>query len=127
MREVNVLMMCRPTSPYSLVVSFCACLQITVGVLLVLGVAVCVSADKDAVVLRQDSEVNPDGTYQYAYETSNGIAAAEQGTLKNVGDEQAQVRRRLNPTIGTSFIISAVGLPQNVGRTRPVLVHGSGG
>uniref|UniRef100_A0A182PJH7 Uncharacterized protein n=1 Tax=Anopheles epiroticus TaxID=199890 RepID=A0A182PJH7_9DIPT len=50
-----------------------------------------VAADKDATVLRQDAEVNPDGTYQYAYETSNGIVAEEQGTLKNLGEDQAQV------------------------------------
>uniref|UniRef100_A0A182IL85 Uncharacterized protein n=1 Tax=Anopheles atroparvus TaxID=41427 RepID=A0A182IL85_ANOAO len=58
---------------------------------LVVALIASVAADQDAVVLRQDAEVNPDGTYQYAYETSNGILAEEQGTLKNVGDEQAQV------------------------------------
>lgn len=35
--------------------------------------------DRDAQTLRQSSDVNPDGTYSYAYETSNGIAADEQG------------------------------------------------
>ncbi|XP_052865020.1 endocuticle structural glycoprotein SgAbd-2-like [Anopheles cruzii] len=58
---------------------------------LVLGLIGFVVADQDAVVLRQDSEVNPDGSYQYAYETSNGIKAEEQGTLKNVGDDVAKV------------------------------------
>uniref|UniRef100_A0A182KCU6 Uncharacterized protein n=1 Tax=Anopheles christyi TaxID=43041 RepID=A0A182KCU6_9DIPT len=57
----------------------------------VLALIAAVVADKDATVLRQDAEVNPDGTYQYAYETSNGIVAEEQGTLKNIGEEQAQV------------------------------------
>ncbi|XP_049873301.1 uncharacterized protein LOC126371906 isoform X2 [Pectinophora gossypiella] len=42
--------------------------------------------DADAQVLRQDADVRPDG-YQYAYETSNGIAAQEAGQLKNVGRE----------------------------------------
>lgn len=59
--------------------------------MLVIALIATVAADKDATVLRQDAEVNPDGTYQYAYETSNGIVAEEQGTLKNLGEEQAQV------------------------------------
>lgn len=41
--------------------------------------------DQDASVLKFDSSINPDGSYQYAYETSNGINAEEQG----VGGEQA--------------------------------------
>lgn len=41
--------------------------------------------DKDAAVLRFESDVNPDGSYQYAYETSNGISANENG----LGGEQA--------------------------------------
>lgn len=36
-------------------------------------------AQMDAIVTKQDSEVNPDGSYQYAYETSNGIAGTESG------------------------------------------------
>ncbi|XP_058057253.1 endocuticle structural glycoprotein SgAbd-2-like [Anopheles bellator] len=59
---------------------------------LVLGLIAYVTvAEQDAVVLRQDSEVNPEGSYQYAYETSNGITAQEQGTLKNVGEDVAKV------------------------------------
>jgi len=42
-------------------------------------------ADKQATILRYDNVNNGDGTYQYAYETSNGIAAEEQGFLKNQG------------------------------------------
>lgn len=41
--------------------------------------------DQDAVVTNFNSEINPDGSYNYAYETSNGISASEQGT----GGEQA--------------------------------------
>ncbi|XP_058124208.1 endocuticle structural glycoprotein SgAbd-2-like [Anopheles ziemanni] len=58
---------------------------------LVVALIASVAAEKDAVVLRQDVEINPDGSYQYAYETSNGIQAEQQGTLKDVGDEKAQV------------------------------------
>lgn len=52
------------------------------------ALATCVLAanlDKDATVVSDTREVNPDGSYNYAYETSNGIAANEAG----VGGEQA--------------------------------------
>ncbi|KRT86314.1 Insect cuticle protein, partial [Oryctes borbonicus] len=44
-------------------------------------------------ILRQEQEVNPDGSYKWSYETANGIAAEEQGFLKNAGkpEEEAQV------------------------------------
>ncbi|XP_046424905.1 endocuticle structural glycoprotein SgAbd-2-like [Neodiprion fabricii] len=32
-----------------------------------------------AKILRQDQEVNPDGTYDFTYETENGISAAAKG------------------------------------------------
>ncbi|XP_019876047.1 larval cuticle protein LCP-22-like [Aethina tumida] len=37
-------------------------------------------------ILRQESDISPDGSYRYAYETENGIAAQEQG----VGAQSAQ-------------------------------------
>lgn len=42
-------------------------------------------SDHEAEVLKFESDNNPDGSYAYAYETSNGIAAQEAG----VGGEQA--------------------------------------
>lgn len=43
-------------------------------------------------ILRQVNEINPDGSYNWAYETANGIAHEEQGYLKNRGQEdEAQV------------------------------------
>lgn len=43
-------------------------------------------------ILRQFQDINPDGSYNYAYETGNGIAAEEQGYIKNRGQEdEAQV------------------------------------
>lgn len=43
-------------------------------------------------ILRQEQEVNFDGSYKYLYETGNGINAQEQGFLKNAGsDQEAQV------------------------------------
>ncbi|KAF7266375.1 hypothetical protein GWI33_020400 [Rhynchophorus ferrugineus] len=37
-----------------------------------------------AVILRSDSDINPDGSYYYSYETENGIEAQEQGSLKSL-------------------------------------------
>ncbi|XP_055916883.1 endocuticle structural glycoprotein ABD-4-like [Eupeodes corollae] len=44
-------------------------------------------------IIRQEQEVNFDGSYKYAYETGNGITAEETGFLKNAGnpDTEAQV------------------------------------
>ncbi|KAJ4449582.1 hypothetical protein ANN_00985 [Periplaneta americana] len=44
-------------------------------------------------IVQYNNEVNYDGTYRYNYETGNGIAAQEQGYLKNAGqkDLEAQV------------------------------------
>ncbi|CAH2107385.1 unnamed protein product [Euphydryas editha] len=44
-------------------------------------------------IVRQSQEINPDGSYQFSYETGNGIVAQEQGYLKNPGikDAEAQV------------------------------------
>ncbi|GBP09626.1 Flexible cuticle protein 12 [Eumeta japonica] len=43
--------------------------------------------DKDAVVLRSELDNIGVDKYSYAYETSNGIAAQEQGQLQNAGTE----------------------------------------
>lgn len=45
------------------------------------------SADAQAQVLRSESAVNPD-SFQYAYETSNGIHGQEAGQLKQIGESQ---------------------------------------
>ncbi|KAH8400964.1 hypothetical protein KR009_002187, partial [Drosophila setifemur] len=45
-------------------------------------------------IIRQDQEVNFDGSYKYSYETGNGIQVEEQGYLKNPGtDQEGQVSR----------------------------------
>ncbi|XP_075977703.1 larval cuticle protein LCP-17-like [Anticarsia gemmatalis] len=72
--------------------------------------------DADAQILRQDADVLPD-QYQYAYETSNGIAAQESGVLKNVGreDEAIEVQGSNSYTapdgtpIQTSYIANEFG------------------
>lgn len=40
-------------------------------------------------IVKDDSQVNGDGSYSYAYETGNGIVADEKGELKKVGDVEA--------------------------------------
>lgn len=41
--------------------------------------------DADAPILKQSLDIGVEGNYQWNYETGNGIAAQEQGSLKNVG------------------------------------------
>ncbi|KAJ8979026.1 hypothetical protein NQ317_003129 [Molorchus minor] len=43
---------------------------------------------REIKILRQSQDISPDGTYQWLYETENGIAAQEQGGLKTIGNEQ---------------------------------------
>ncbi|XP_077291770.1 larval cuticle protein LCP-17-like [Arctopsyche grandis] len=48
--------------------------------------------DADAPILKQSLDIGVDGSYQFNYETGNGISAQETGSLKNVGAEnEAQV------------------------------------
>lgn len=49
--------------------------------------------DQPIPILRQDFDMQPNGEYNYAYETGNGIAAAEQGDLRNVEDQDVIVAR----------------------------------
>lgn len=48
------------------------------------------NVDTQAQVLRSESVVNPD-SFQYAYETSNGIVANEEGHLKQFTDEESAI------------------------------------
>jgi len=45
--------------------------------------------DAAAQILRQESDIQPDGSYQYSYETDNGIAAQEQGQIRVINAEEA--------------------------------------
>ncbi|CAH0585859.1 unnamed protein product [Chrysodeixis includens] len=54
----------------------------------------CASAavvDQAATVLRSTYEQNPEGSYQFAYETDNGISGSAQGQLKAVSKDEAAV------------------------------------
>lgn len=51
------------------------------------------SAQKPPIpILKYDSKLNHDGSYQYAYETGNGIQAAEQGYVKNAGQKDGEIQ-----------------------------------
>ncbi|GBP09623.1 Flexible cuticle protein 12 [Eumeta japonica] len=64
------------------------------GSFIVLAVLVAVAAaapaDSDAQIVRQDQDVDINA-FSYAYETSNGIAAQEQGQLQNAGTENEAI------------------------------------
>ncbi|KAJ2946987.1 hypothetical protein O0L34_g16332 [Tuta absoluta] len=57
-----------------------------VAVLAVVAVACAAPQNKDAdsKVIRNDLDVNPDGSFNSAYEADNGISAQQQGQLKEV-------------------------------------------
>ncbi|CAB3258082.1 unnamed protein product [Arctia plantaginis] len=43
--------------------------------------------ERGAQILRQEQAVDPEGSYQWAYETDNGIAANEVGTIKVISED----------------------------------------
>ncbi|EDV51103.1 larval cuticle protein 65Ag1 [Drosophila erecta] len=47
----------------------------------------------DAVILRSDSEVNPD-SFKFAWETSDGQSANAEGHLNNIGTENEAIAVR---------------------------------
>ena len=75
---------CAQTAPNLTCLLFNPVFQFVIAALA--AVAVAQNPDADAQVLSSDSVVNPDGSYQWNYETSNGIRAQEQG----VGGQSAQ-------------------------------------
>ncbi|XP_063361613.1 endocuticle structural glycoprotein SgAbd-8-like [Cydia amplana] len=70
------------------------------------AVAVAAPQDQTAQILKQDSQINPDGSYQWEFETSNGIAANERGALKNIGAEELALEVQ-----GQSSYTSIDGVP----------------
>ncbi|XP_017070737.1 larval cuticle protein 65Ag1-like [Drosophila eugracilis] len=54
------------------------------------AVALAVSIDADATILKQDSDVGP-VQYNYGYETSNGVSAQEAGQLLNAGSDHESI------------------------------------
>ncbi|XP_064541562.1 larval cuticle protein 65Ag1-like [Drosophila montana] len=54
------------------------------------AVALAAPGDSEAQVLRSDSDVGPE-SFNYAYETSNGISEQAAGQLKNIGSENEAI------------------------------------
>lgn len=50
-------------------------------------------------IIRQEQEVNFDGSYRWSFEAGNGISASEEGYLKNAGNPNAEAQVR-----GFSFL-----------------------
>ncbi|KAJ9574170.1 hypothetical protein L9F63_008426, partial [Diploptera punctata] len=70
-----------------------------VVILAVLGVSAAapqqaIARSPPIAILRQAQDQQFDGSYQFSYETENGIAAQEQGSIKNLGtgDEASVVQ-----------------------------------
>lgn len=53
-------------------------------------VAVAYAGDESIGTVRQESEINPDGSYQYAWETDAGTIVQEQGALKKIGEDEVE-------------------------------------
>jgi hypothetical protein len=66
-------------------------------------------SDAAATIEKDDREVNFDGSYRYSYQTSNGIAADEQGALKNVGTDAEGIA-----AAGQFSYVSPEGVPIRV-------------
>ncbi|XP_067000855.2 endocuticle structural glycoprotein SgAbd-8 [Anabrus simplex] len=45
---------------------------------------------KEVPIVRQASDITPEGAYQWSYETGNGIVANEQGYLENAGNPELE-------------------------------------
>ncbi|XP_076271489.1 larval cuticle protein LCP-17-like [Rhynchophorus ferrugineus] len=63
---------------------------------------------KFIAILRSDSDISPDGSYHYSYETENGIAAQERGSLKSLPEGAGTAAQ------GSYQYISPEGVPVSV-------------
>lgn len=61
-------------------------MQIIISALLASAFA----ADEPIPIVKQNSEVNLDGSFKSSYETGNGIVVEEQGVLKNAGNKDTE-------------------------------------
>ncbi|CAD7076722.1 unnamed protein product [Hermetia illucens] len=53
------------------------------------------TGEASARILKQDSDISPDGSYQYAYETENGISAQESGVPKSLGGNPPEIAEQV--------------------------------
>ncbi|CAH0627172.1 unnamed protein product [Chrysodeixis includens] len=68
---------------YRIVVVACAVVSLTAGLAL--------PDESQARILSYDSTIDPDGSYRFSYETSNGITRTETGNLVNAGQENEHI------------------------------------
>ncbi|KAL1513447.1 hypothetical protein ABEB36_002858 [Hypothenemus hampei] len=54
-----------------------------------LATALALSPKPEPQIISQESNILPEGNYQYAYETDNGIAVQEEGNIQPKGPEEA--------------------------------------
>lgn len=47
--------------------------------------------DEPIPIVRQSSDILPDGSFTHSYETGNGISVSESGHIESVGEDQALV------------------------------------
>lgn len=64
------------------------------------------SADANAQILRSDSNINPDGSYAYGYETDNAISVSEHGQPKALSQSEQSEQVQ-----GSYSYISPEGIP----------------
>ncbi|KAF7266372.1 hypothetical protein GWI33_020397 [Rhynchophorus ferrugineus] len=65
-------------------------------------------APKFIAILRSDSDISPDGSYHYSYETENRISAEERGALKSLPEGAGTAAQ------GSYQYISPEGIPVSV-------------
>ncbi|GBP72128.1 Flexible cuticle protein 12 [Eumeta japonica] len=82
---------------------------------------------RDATILRQDSDVRPDG-YNLAYETSNGNKHEEQGQLVNVGTDNESISVRGSYAwVGPDGVTYVVTYVADENGFQPTIEQGPGG
>jgi hypothetical protein len=71
------------------------------------------STNDDIVVLREERNDNEDGSYQWAYETSDGSSHSQTGELRAVPDEKGEIQNRIVNTGSYSYIWEGVNYTVN--------------
>ncbi|KAF7268621.1 endocuticle structural glycoprotein SgAbd-8-like [Rhynchophorus ferrugineus] len=71
-------------------------------------------------IIKQESDISPDGSYHWSYETENGIAAQEQGQLKNPDTMEAQGSFQYTADDGTPIQVQYIA---NEGGFQPQGAH----
>jgi len=62
--------------------------SITIFCLLLVAVYARPQTGKDATIVKYETDAQPDGSYKFNVETSDGFKREEEGTLKDLGGEE---------------------------------------